>query len=124
MFCFGGSLATKSVSSNIRLCLARPTFIDFTHNELHDFLSMVSLDPCRISCNTAEDPSGRISAPNNTKDANLNVFNMITGVNESKIFIKYISCKRRCQLTVFDGRKCYSKQKWNKDECQCECKKY
>ena len=37
-----------------------------------------------------------------TEDLNLHVFNMITGINKSKIFIKRISCKCKCN---FDGRK-------------------
>ena len=42
------------------------------------------------------------------KDRNLNVFNMITGINKSKTLIKHISCNCRCK---FNGRKCSSKQK-------------
>ena len=44
----------------------------------------------------------------NKKDRNLNVFNMITGINKSKTLIKHISCNCRCK---FNGRKCSSKQK-------------
>ena len=53
------------------------------------------------------------------KDLNLNVFNIITGVNVSKILTKHISCKFECK---FDGRKCNSNQKWNNAKCWCECK--
>ena len=42
------------------------------------------------------------------EDLNLNVFNIITGVNVSKILTKHISCKFECK---FDGRKCNSNQK-------------
>ena len=45
---------------------------------------------------------------------------MITGINESKILTKHISCECRCRL---DGRKCNSDQWWNNDKCQCESKK-
>ena len=40
---------------------------------------------------------------NKTKDLNLSKFNIITGINESKILTKHISCKRKYR---FDGRKC------------------
>lgn len=33
---------------------------------------------------------------------------------------KHTLCECRCK---FDDRKCNSKQKWNNDKCQCECKK-
>ena len=48
---------------------------------------MVSLDGCNGSCNTLEDPSDRICVSNKTENVNLNVFNMITRINES-YFIK------------------------------------
>ena len=54
-----------------------------------------------------------------TEDLNLSVFNMITGINVSKIFTKHVSCKRECK---FDGRKSNSNQKWNNDKRRCECK--
>ena len=57
---------------------------------------------------------------NRTEGLNLNVFSMITGINESKILTKHLSCK--CG-SKFDGRKCNSNQKCNSDRCQCECKK-
>ena len=46
---------------------------------------------------------------------------MNTGINELKTLAKHISCKCKCR---FDGRKCNSNQKWNKDQCCRECKKH
>ena len=40
--------------------------------------------------------------PNKTEDLNLSIFNMITGINESKTLTKHISCKRKCK---FDEKK-------------------
>ena len=48
------------------------------------------------------------------QDLDLNVFNMITGINELKTLTKHVSCECECK---FDGRKCYSNQKWNNDKC-------
>ena len=85
----------------------------------------VNLDIFVGSCNALNDLS-IVCVPDETEDLNLNVFNIITGINEPKTLIKpeYISCKCECK---FDGRKCNSNQKWNKDKCLCECnnsKKY
>ena len=55
------------------------------------------------------------------QDLNVNVLNMITGINEQKTLTKDVSCKYKCK---FDGRKCNSNQKWNNDKCRCECKKH
>ena len=49
----------------------------------------------------------------------MNVFNAITGINESKIFTKHISCKCECK---FDGSKFNSIQKWNDDKCRSKYK--
>ena len=55
------------------------------------------------------------------QDLNIHVINMITGVNESKILTKHVSCQCKCK---FDGRKCNSNQKWNNNKCWCERKKH
>ena len=52
---------------------------------------------------------------------NLSVFNMITGIKESKSLTKHLSRECKCK---FDGRKCNSNQNWNNDECWCECKNH
>ena len=82
---------------------------------------MVNLDRCVQSCNTLNDLSNKVCVPNKTEYLNLNVFNLIAGVNELKTLTKHISWDCKCK---FDGRKCNSNQKWNNDKCQCECKKH
>ena len=59
----------------------------------------------------------KICVPNKTEDLNLSVFNKITGINESKVSTKHVSCECKCK---FDGRKCNTNQKWNNDKCRCE----
>ena len=81
---------------------------------------MVKLDRRVGSCNTINDLSNEICIPNKTEDLNLSVFNMITGINESKTSTKHISCEYKCK---FDGTKSKSNQWWNNNKCQCECKK-
>ena len=44
---------------------------------------------------------------------------MITGINKSKSLIKQISYQCKCK---FDGRKCDSNQKWNKNKHRSEFK--
>ena len=44
---------------------------------------------------------------------------MITGINQAETLTKHKSYKCTCK---FDGRKCNSNQKWNKDKCWCACK--
>ena len=63
---------------------------------------------CAGSCNTLNDLSNKACASNEKEDLNLNIFNMIKEINESKILTKYISCKCKCR---FNGKKYNSKQK-------------
>ena len=51
---------------------------------------------CRYveSCNTLNDLS-------NKAYLNLSIFNMITGINQSKTLTKHISCESKC---IFDGK--------------------
>ena len=51
--------------------------------------------------------SDKVCVPNKTEDLYLNVFNMITGINECRTLAKHISCECECK---FDGRKCNSDQ--------------
>ena len=61
------------------------------------------------SCNTLNSLSNKLLVPNKREDLNIHVFNMITGINQSKILAKHV-CECKCK---FDGRKCNSNQKWN-----------
>ena len=81
---------------------------------------MFTLDRCIGSCNTLNDLSNKLCVPNKIEDLNIHVFNMITGINESKILRKHILCKCKC---TFDKTKWNSNQKRNNDKCRCEYKK-
>ena len=45
-----------------------------------------------------------------TKDINVNAFNMITNKNEAKIMAKHISCDCKCKL---NSTTCNTNKKWN-----------
>ena len=55
--------------------------------------NLLKFGKCVESCNTLNDLSNKVCVPNKTEDLNLNVFNMITGINELKTLTKHISCK-------------------------------
>ena len=66
-------------------------------------------------------PYLQICVPEETKEINVKVFNMITNKNEAKATTEHISCdfKRKFNSTI-----CNSSQQWNNEICQCECKNY
>ena len=53
-------------------------------------LDSVKLDRCFWSCNTLNDLSNKICIPNKSEDLNLSVFDIITGIDESKTLTKDI----------------------------------
>ena len=58
----------------------------------------VKLDRCVGSCVTPNYLSNKVCVPNKTEDLNLSMFNMITGINESKTLTKHISCGYKCRF--------------------------
>ena len=75
--------------------------------EFHYYPFVVKLDRCVGSFNTRNDLSNKMRLSNKAEYLNLSVFNMITGINESKTLTKHISCENKCRL---DGRKGNSDQ--------------
>ena len=108
---------TKCVLLSNQKCMTQPTLINLHPNEytqeLHYYPFSVKLDRCVGSFNTLNDLSNKVYVPNKSEDLNLNVFNMITGINESKWLKKHISCECKCK---FDGRNCNLDQWWNNDK--------
>ena len=86
-------------------------------NTLRYYPFAIKLNKCMGSCKTPNYISNKACLPNKTANLNLSVFNMIIGINESKILTKHLSCE--CKYK-FDGRKCNSNQKQNNNECQCD----
>lgn len=69
---------------------------------------MAHLNRCSGSSNSFHDLSSRTYVSNIEDDVNLNVFNMITRINKSKIISKHVSCNCKSK---YDGRKIDVNQK-------------
>ena len=82
------SYHTKCVSLSNQGCITQSTLINLHLNEcnqeFHYYPFSVKLERCVGSSNTVNHLSNKVCVPNKTKDSNLSVFNMITGINESK----------------------------------------
>ena len=61
---------------------------------------MVILNGFNGSCDTLNDRSGKICVPKKTKDKNLNVFNIIAKINESKTLKKHTHVVLNANLMV------------------------
>ena len=112
-----GANHTKCVSLINQKCMIQPTLIslhtDEYSQEFHYYPFLVELGRCAGSYNTITDLSNKVCVPNKTEDLSVNVFIMITGINESKTLTKHISCECKCKL---DETKCKSKQWWNNNK--------
>ena len=94
---FSKSLArnrTKCLFLNDKPCMDRPTLIDMNPAELEYYPFMISLNKCTGSCNVL---SPKICVPKETKDINLEAFNVITNKNEV-IATENISCDCKCKF--------------------------
>ena len=89
---------TQSLSLSNQKCMTEPTLTN-----LHPDQYSQEFHYYPFAINTLINLSNKLCAPNNTEDLNCSVFNMITGINKSKILTKHISCECKCK---FDGRKC------------------
>ena len=95
----------RSVSLSNQKCEIQPTLInldpDEYSQEFHYYPFLVKFNKCVGSCNTLNDLSNKVCVPNKTEDLDLSVFNITTGINESKTLTKNISCECKCK---FDGK--------------------
>ena len=96
---------TKCVSLSNKKCEIQPNFINSHSNEysqeLHCYPFAVELERCIGSCNTLNDLSNKAlnkTVLNKTKVLNIHVFNMITGINKSKVLTKHIPCECKCKF--------------------------
>ena len=71
------------------------------------------------SCNTINDPYAKLYVPDTIKNINIKVFNLISRTNKTKYIEWYKTCKWSCRL---DASVCNNKQRWNENNCRCECK--
>ena len=105
-------------------CEIQPTLISFYPNEysqnFHYYPCKIKLDRCAGRCNTINDLSNKLCIPNKTRDLNLSLFNMTSGINQSKKLRNHISWRCKCK---FYGTKRKSNQWWTNDKCQCDRKK-
>ena len=58
--------------------------------ELVSNILWMIVDRCVGSCNTRDDLFNKVCVPNETTDLNLYVFNMITGINQSRTLTKHM----------------------------------
>ena len=109
----------ENVSMNNQESKIRTEIISLNTNEPLFYPYSIKINKCKGSCNTINDPYAKISVPDNIKNTNVKVFNLMSKTNETRHIKWHKTCKCKCRL---DASVCNNKQRWNEDKCRCECK--
>ena len=78
----------------------------------------VLVNKCSGSCNTFDNPTAKLRVPNVIKRVNMQVYNFLMRLNETRNVLWHESCKCVCKL---NSSICNNKQIWNADTCRCDC---
>ena len=112
--------ALECVSVVNQKCMPRPKILDVNEGigEALFFPYKVLVNKCSGSCNTLDNPMSKICVPKIVKNVNMQVYNFLMRLNETRNVLWHESCKCICKLS---SSVCNNKQIWNDDTCRCDC---
>ena len=89
----------------------------------NDYMTLpykIGVDRCIGSCNYKSNPYYKVCFPGSVKNITVKSLDLIS----QKLVLKNISFHQSCKCgCLLDEKVCNNLQKWNKDECRCECLK-
>ena len=112
--------ALECVSVVNQKCMPRPKILDVNEGvgEALFYLYNVHVNKCSGSCNTLDNSKAKLCVPNVIKVVNMQVYNFLMRLNETRNVLWHESCKYVCKL---NSSVCNNKQIWNDDTCRCDC---
>ena len=115
-----GIKALECVSVVNQKCMPRPKILDVNEGigEALFYPYNVLVNKCSGSCDTLDNPMSKICVPNVIKGINMQVYNFLMKLNETRNVLWHESCKCVCKL---NSSVCNNKQIWNDDTCRCDC---
>ena len=105
-------------------CMPRPKILDVNEGvgEALFYPYNVQVNKCSGSCNTLDNPIAKsYSVRNVIKGVNMQVYNFLMRLNETRNVLWHESCKCVCKL---NSSVCNNKQIWNSDTCRCDCNEH
>ena len=108
----------KRALMNNQECKIKTEIISLNTDEPMFYTYSFKMNRCKGSCNTINDPYAKICVPDQIKNINLKIFNLLSRTNEIRHIKWHKTCKCKCRL---DASICNNKQRWNDDKCRCEC---
>ena len=76
------------------------------------------VNKCSRSCNTLDNPMAKLCVPGIINRVNMQVYNFLMMLNETRNVLWHEGCKCLCKL---NSPVCNNKQIWNGDTCRCNC---
>ena len=112
--------ALECVSVVNQKCMPRPKILDVNEGigEALFYPYKVLVNKCSGSCNTLDNPMSKICVPKIIKNVNMQVYNFLMRLNETRNVLWHESCKCVYKLS---SSVCSNKQIWNDDTCRCDC---
>ena len=111
--------ALNCISINNQKCKVSPEIIGVSSNNPIFYPFSVKINRCSGNCNSINDSYAKICFPDIVKHLNVKVFNPMSRTHETRSIKLHDTCKCICRLNKII---CNNKQRWNKDQCRCECK--
>ena len=112
--------ALECVSVINRKYMPRPKILDINEGvgEALFYPYNVLVNKCSGSCDTINNPMAKLCVPGIIKRINIQVYNFLMRLNETRSVLLHESCKCVCK---FNSSVCNNKQIWNSDTCRCDC---
>ena len=112
--------ALECVSVVNQKCMPRPKILDVNEGvgEVLFYPYNALVNKCSGSCNTFDNPMAKLCVPNVIKRVNMQVYNFLMRLNETRNVLWHESCKCVCKI---NSSVCNNKQIWYHDTCRCDC---
>ena len=104
------------ISMNNQECKTRPQIVNVNGDDPVFFPFSIKTSKCSASCNSINNPCQKFCVSDVVKILNVKVFNLVSGVNETRRIEWHEMCKCKCR---FEHSVCINKQRWNDDKCRC-----
>ena len=112
--------ALECVSVINRKCMSRPKILDVNEGvgEALFYPYNVLVNKFSGSCDTINNPMAKLCVPGIVKRVNMQVYNFLMRLNETRSVLWHESCKCVCKL---NSSVCNNKPIWNSDTCRWNC---
>ena len=93
-------------------CMPRPKILDVNEGvgEALFYPYNALVNKCSGSCDMLDNPMAKLCVPGIVKRVNMQVYNFLMSLNETRNVLWHESCKSVCN----------NKQVWNSDTCRCD----